>query len=59
LVDSRIKSTRSLVAAIREAEKRPLAVRSGSGIGYYGSYDDGPPLDESSPRATTSWRISA
>jgi hypothetical protein len=49
LVDSRIKSTRSLVAAIREAEKGPSLFVQASGIGYYGSYDDGPPLDESSP----------
>ena len=49
LVDSRITSTRSLVAAIREAEKRPALVVQASGIGYYGSHDDGPALDESSP----------
>jgi len=49
LVDSRITSTRSLVAAIREAEKRPALFVQASGIGYYGSYEDGPALDESSP----------
>ena len=49
LVDSRILSTRSLVAAIREAEKRPSLFVQASGIGYYGSFQDGPALDESSP----------
>ena len=37
LVDSRIMSTRSLVAAIREARKRPSLFVQASGIGYYGS----------------------
>jgi uncharacterized protein (TIGR01777 family) len=49
LVDSRILSTRSLVAAISSAERRPSLFVQASGIGYYGSYDDGPTLDESSP----------
>jgi uncharacterized protein (TIGR01777 family) len=49
LVESRILSTRSLVAAIREAEKRPSLFVQASGIGYYGSFEDGPALDESSP----------
>jgi len=48
LVESRILSTRSLVAAIREAEKRPSLFVQASGIGYYGSFEDGPALDESS-----------
>ena len=48
LVDSRIMSTRSLVAAIRGAGKRPSLFVQASGIGYYGSYEDGPALDESS-----------
>ena len=49
LVDSRIESTRSLVAAIREADSRPAVFVQASGIGYYGSFADGPALDESSP----------
>lgn len=49
LLDSRINSTRSLVAAISESEQRPSLFVQASGIGYYGSFEDGPPLDESSP----------
>lgn len=49
LVNSRIQSTRSLVAAIREAEQRPSLFVQASAIGYYGLFEDGPALDESSP----------
>ena len=48
LIDSRLLSTRSLVEAIRVAEKRPTLFVQGSAIGYYGSHDDGPTFDESS-----------
>jgi uncharacterized protein len=34
--DSRLNATRSVVAAIAQAQRRPTALISGSGIGYYG-----------------------
>jgi len=48
LLDSRVHSTRSLVAAIRAASTRPRAFVQASGIGYYGTAGDDL-LDESSP----------
>ena len=48
LRDSRILSTRSLVAAIRGAERKPAVLVSGSAIGYYGNSGDAP-VDESFP----------
>jgi len=48
LRDSRIASTRSLVAAIRSTTRRPAVLVSSSGVGYYGASDDRP-LDESFP----------
>ncbi|MBN1929516.1 MAG: TIGR01777 family oxidoreductase [Chlorobiaceae bacterium] len=48
--DSRINSTRSLVAAMSSAAVRPAVFLSSSAIGYYGSFercDDTPPLGES------------
>lgn len=45
---SRIDSTRSLVAAIREIGNRPPVVIQGSAVGYYGAFDNGPELDETS-----------
>jgi uncharacterized protein (TIGR01777 family) len=50
LVDSRIKSTRSLVKAVHQSDKPPSLFVQASGIGYYGAFDgDGPTLTESSP----------
>lgn len=40
LRDSRVLSTRSLAAAIREAAQPPAAFISASGVGYYGTGDD-------------------
>ena len=48
LRDSRLLSTRSLVTAVREANKRPALFVQGSAVGYYGAHDDGPAFDESS-----------
>ncbi len=45
---SRISSTRSLVAAVRAAQKKPSTFIQGSGAGYYGTPDD-LVLDESFP----------
>ncbi len=39
LLDSRLRTTRSLVTAIRGAVPRPRAFISGSAIGYYGTSD--------------------
>lgn len=50
LRQSRIQSTRALVAAMRETATRPGVFVSGSAVGYYGAQPhDGPPLDESAP----------
>jgi hypothetical protein len=46
--DSRIRATRSLVAAIQQAARRPSAFLSGSAVGYYGPRDE-EPLTEQSP----------
>ena len=48
LRQSRILSTRSLVAAIRAAARRPSVFVSGSAVGYYGATGDDA-LDESFP----------
>src|SRR6186713_1383877 len=48
LKNSRINSTRSLVAAVRGAAKKPSTFIQGSGAGYYGTPDD-LVLDESFP----------
>lgn len=48
LEDSRVLSTRSLVAAVREAQQRPAVFIQGSAVGYYGAHDAGPPFDETS-----------
>jgi uncharacterized protein (TIGR01777 family) len=46
---SRVLPTRSLVAAVREASKRPSVFIQGSAVGYYGTARDGQLLDESFP----------
>jgi len=48
LLESRTLSTRSLVAAVRAASRRPPVFIQASGIGYYGTAGD-ETLDESSP----------
>ena len=48
LKESRINSTRSLVAAVRAAQKKPTTFIQGSGAGYYGTPGD-LVLDESFP----------
>ncbi len=48
LEDSRVLSTRSLVAAVRDASRRPGVFIQGSAVGYYGAHDAGPPFDETS-----------
>ncbi len=48
LLESRTRSTRSLVSAVRSAAKRPSVFISASAIGYYGNTGD-EVLDESSP----------
>jgi hypothetical protein len=65
--DSRVLSTRSLVAALAELPEgtRPQVLLSQSAVGYYGSLDDRP-VDESTPPGsdflagvTTSWENEA
>jgi len=48
LRESRILSTRSLVAAVRRATRKPSVFLNGSAMGYYGATGD-EPLDESFP----------
>ena len=48
LLESRVHSTRSLVAAIRAASRRPRTFVQASGVGYYGVAGDDV-IDESSP----------
>ena len=48
LLESRTHSTRSLVAAIRAASRRPHAFVQASAVGYYGAAGD-EVIDESSP----------
>jgi uncharacterized protein (TIGR01777 family) len=51
LVDSRVRPTRSLIAAMKRASKPPRVLIQGSGAGYYGTHGD-EILDESSPPGT-------
>ncbi len=48
LRDSRINTTRNVVAAIRDSSPRPATLISASAVGYYGSCGD-KTLDESAP----------
>lgn len=52
IADSRILSTRSIAKAFGAIARRPAVMIQGSGAGYYGSYDNGPTCDESSPPGT-------
>lgn len=49
IVDSRIQSTRALVAAIKKANIRPKALINASAVGYYGNVPEGD-VKESSPK---------
>ena len=51
LRDSRVLTTRNLVAALKKAEPRPRVLVSQSATGWYGARGD-EPLDESTPAAT-------
>jgi NAD dependent epimerase/dehydratase family enzyme len=48
--DSRLQATRSLAAAIREAQRKPVLI-SGSAVGFYGNRGE-EPLNEASPPGT-------
>jgi len=52
LLDSRVLSTRSLVAALRSIKTKPSVFVQGSAVGFYGSFDNGPELDERSSPGT-------
>jgi uncharacterized protein len=49
LWNSRILSTKSLVGALRAVAQRPAVLIQGSAAGYYGAFENGPKIDESSP----------
>jgi uncharacterized protein (TIGR01777 family) len=49
--DSRVYSAQQIVAAIKQASRRPKVLVHGSAIGYYGPHAD-EELDESSPSGT-------
>ncbi len=49
LRDSRIRSTRTLVAAIKQCARPPRVFVSGSGIGYYGARGDEPVTEATPP----------
>ena len=48
LEESRVKSTRSLVAAVAAASRKPAVFVQGSAVGYYGAHEIGPSFDETS-----------
>lgn len=47
--ESRILATRSLVTAIQQSARRPVALLSGSAIGYYGPHGDETVTEETPP----------
>jgi uncharacterized protein len=47
--DSRLHATRSLVAAIQRAARRPSVFISGSAIGYYGPHGEEPVTEQTPP----------
>lgn len=49
LWNSRILSTKSLVKALRTVARRPAVLIQGSAAGYYGAFENGPLIDETSP----------
>jgi uncharacterized protein (TIGR01777 family) len=52
ILSSRVDSTRCLVEAMSEAERRPRVFVCASAVGYYGSRAADDPADESSPPGT-------
>ncbi|HEX5068974.1 MAG TPA: TIGR01777 family oxidoreductase [Vicinamibacterales bacterium] len=52
LLDSRVNSTRSLIAALRAARAKPAVFVQQSAVGFYGSFDNGPDCDERSAPGT-------
>ncbi len=65
LVESRLLSTRSLVAALDQAAERPPLLVSSSAVGYYGPRDDEliaetePPGDDFLARLSVEWERAA
>jgi uncharacterized protein (TIGR01777 family) len=49
ILDSRIRATRGLVAAISRASKPPAVLVSGSAVGYYGPLGDEPAVETTPP----------
>jgi len=49
IYDSRIVTTRNLVAALAKAERKPRVFVSASAVGYYGNRPSSQPVDEQSP----------
>lgn len=49
IYDSRIVTTRNVVAALERAERKPRVLVSASAVGYYGSRPASEPVDETSP----------
>ncbi len=49
IYDSRIVTTRNVVAALAQAQTRPRVFVSASAVGYYGNRPASQPVDESSP----------
>jgi uncharacterized protein (TIGR01777 family) len=50
IMDSRVRSTESIVRAIDRAARRPTVLVCASGVGYYGARDE--PVDETGPPGT-------
>lgn len=61
LIDSRLRATTSLAAAIAGLASPPRVFLSGSGVGYYGPHDDGYVTEDTAPghdflgRLATEW----
>jgi uncharacterized protein len=49
IYDSRIVTTRNVVAALERAQRKPRVLVSASAVGYYGNRPKSQPVDESSP----------
>ena len=49
ILDSRVRATRALVGAVRDARQPPAAFLSGSAIGVYGPRGDEPVTEETAP----------
>jgi uncharacterized protein len=65
ILSSRVETTRSLVAAIAAADRKPAVLVTASGIGYYGDGGDAvldeasPPGDSFLPRVCVAWEAAA